>query len=246
MEGAPDQTLWLVCAIFYLADNVRMHDPKTLFVGETWNRQWRILFPLHCFRLRGRSVTLLSPLLPSALVVGLDWLRDGAFDPAALKRATRTVKVRQRQMAPLRLLAGIGFVNIFVAGPIVTHIFGVGYALILQMLPTHLLALAALAIVPAAERRLWRMSWLQVVGVVLECAVCPAYLVNICRRMAIRFGVTGDAIVFVHSAASSEERLAIGPRLDLLADDLTENGELSERDFGMIKAYQALLAVTPT
>jgi hypothetical protein len=246
MESAPDQTFWLVCAIFYLADNVRMHDPKMLFLGETWNGQWKLLFPLHRYRLRGRSVTLLSPLLPSMLLVRLDWLRDGAFDPVALKRARRTLGLRQRQMAPFRWLAAIGFVNIFIGGPIATHVFGVGYALILLMLPTHLLTLAALAMVLSSERHLWRMSWLQVIGVVLECAACPAYLANICRRMAVRFGVRGDAIVFAHSAASSKERLAIRPRLDLLEDDLTENGELSEHDIGMIKAYQAFLAVPPT
>jgi hypothetical protein len=244
LEGAPDQTFWFVCAIFYLADNVRIHDPKLLLLGETWNGQWRILFPLLYFRLRGRSVTLLSALLPTTLVIRVDWLREGDFDPVALKRVKQTLPLRQRQMAPLRWLAAIGFVNIFVAGPIVTHVFGVGYALILQMLPTHLLTLAALSSVLIARRRLSRMTLIQVGGVVLECAICPAYLANICRRVAIRLGVTGDAIVFAHSMASSEQRMVIGQRLDLLIDDLAENGELSDGDAEMIKAYKALLAGT--
>jgi hypothetical protein len=71
MESAPDQTFLLVCAVFYMADNLRMHDPRKLFIAETWDGRWRMLFPLHCFRLRGRLVTLLPPLVPFALVVEL-------------------------------------------------------------------------------------------------------------------------------------------------------------------------------
>jgi hypothetical protein len=148
-------------------------------------------------------------------------------------------------MAPFRWLAVTSFSNLFIIGPIATYTVGIGYTLLLITLPTHLLLLAPLAIVLVIQRRLWGMTWLQAIGVVLECAVCPAYLANVCRRMAIRFGVTGDAILFVHNVASPEERLAISRRLDLLVVDLTENADLSEHDVELINGYQSFLVGPP-
>jgi hypothetical protein len=75
----PDQTIWIVCALFYVFDNLRSLGSRQLVLSERLNGQWTPLFPLHRYRWAGRALVVLNPLLPWLGAVKMDWLTEDAF-----------------------------------------------------------------------------------------------------------------------------------------------------------------------
>lgn len=240
-----DQSFWFICAAFYLVDNARLHRGRELILVETLHSKWGLLLPLHRYRLAGRAVTLLPPWFPFLAAIRLGWLKDDAFSPVALRRTKRLLRFYQRCLAPFRALSGVYFLMLFIVGPITTHHFGLGYALTLA-LPLHIGGLALLAVLLIAGRRAWRMGWRQIVGLIFECAVCPAYFVNICRKLSLGYvHVPCDAVAL---ALDQKQPYALAPmgagEIELLLEDMVERDELRYEDRASIAAYHAHLAET--
>jgi hypothetical protein len=90
------------------------------------------------------------------------------------------------------------------------------------------------------------MHWQQLIGLVFECAVCPGYFVNICRKISLGYvRVPGDAIgvAFDQNQAHSVQSIMMGG-IDILFDDLAEHGELRCQDHQHIATYRARLSET--
>ncbi len=240
-----DQSFWLVCAAFYLVDNARLHAGRELVLAETISLKWMLLQPLPRYRLGGRAITLLPPWLPFLAAVRLDWLKDDPFSPLALARTKRLLLFYRGCLGPFRVLASFYFILLFVVGPIATYYAGLGYALIIAF-PLHIAGLTVLIASLTIGRRAWRIRWLQLFGLVFECAVCPGYFVNICRKMSLGYvRVPGDAIgVAVDQNQGRTVHSIMMHEIDMLLDDLAEHDELRCSDHQPIATYRARLPET--
>ena len=239
-----DQSLWIVCAAFYLSDNVCFHNGRELLLREALRSRWQPLLPLYNYRLCGRAITLSQPWLPFLVTVKLGWLKSDAFSPLALSHTRRLLKFHLRRLAPFRALASTYFVTLFVVGPAATHYAGLAYALCL-VIPLHVIGLTLLVALLVVGRRTWRMGWSPLATLVFECAVCPGYSANICRRLSLGFvKVPGDAIAFVLDSHDRDTGAAIGSALGFLVEDLALQDQLLPTDQPNIVAYEARLATS--
>jgi len=174
--------------------------------------------------------------------VKLSWLDPEAFSAKALRRTKRVLGLYQRRLAPFRVLSSVYFITLFVLGPSATYYAGLGYALSL-VIPVHLIGLATLVTLLIVERRAWRMEWQQLLGLAFECAVCPGYFVNICRKLSLGYvRVPGDAVAFVLDQREPRVSAVIAGGIDALLEDLADRDELRQDDDQPIAAYQAWLA----
>jgi hypothetical protein len=233
----PDQTIWIVCVLFYVLDNFRLLGSRQLVLSERLSGQWTPLFPLHRYRLAGRALVVLNPLLPWLAAVQMDWLTEGAFGIQRLRRSKKLLCAYRRRLTEFRALSAGLIVALFIAGPLITHWFGLGLALI-SILPFYLAALAVLIGKLIVERRFWRMSWSQLNGLVFQCAVCPGVFVNICRRVSLGYArVPGDVLAYALVHGGPDLATQIERRLHLCLEDLNEREELTLEDQSHIELY---------
>jgi hypothetical protein len=232
------QDFWLICAAFYVADNVKLLGSGHLVLAERLDRRWMPVFPLYRYRLCGRALTVLNLLLPALAAVRMTWLTPEPFAPQVLRRSNRLLKFYGRQLAAFRVLSTVLFAMFFIAGPILTEYSGPGYALIL-ILPLHLTSLLALIILLVRGRRCWRMSWRQVVVLTTECAVCPGIFVNICRNISLNYvRIPGDAVGYALAYGGLYAADNISIRLERCVDELNEHDELRSSDRAAMEVYR--------
>jgi hypothetical protein len=238
---APDQTIWIVCALFYVFDNLQFVGSRQLVLSERLNGQWMPLFPLHRYRLAGRALIVLNPLLPWLAAVRMDWLTRDAFGIQRLRRSKKLLRAYRRRLMEFRVLSAVLIVALFIAGPVITHCFGLGVALI-SILPFYLAALAVLISKLIVERRFWRMSWSELNGLVFQCVVCPGVFANICRRVSLGYvRVPGDVVAYALVHGGPDLTTKIERRLYLRLEDLNEHDELTVEDQPHIELYMCQL-----
>jgi hypothetical protein len=238
---ASDQTIWVVCALFYVLDNLRSLNRRKLVLSEKLNGQWRPLFPLHRYRFAGRGLIVLNPLLPWLAAVQMDWLTEDAFGIQRLRRSKKLLCAYRRRLLEFRLLSAVLIVALFIAGPLITHWFGLGLALV-SILPFYLAALAVLVGKLIVERRFWRMSWPELNSLVFQCAVCPGLFANICRKISLGYArVPGDVLAYALVHGGPDLAAKIERRVYLHLEDLTEHEELTLEDQPHVERYMGRL-----
>lgn len=239
---ASDQSLWVICAVFYLTDNLKFHTSRELFIAETLSGRWSLLFPISHYRVFGRTVTLLQPWLPFMATVKMPWLIPNALSHTMLRRTKYRLCLCQRRLALFRAISVVYFITLFVIGPAATHFAGLAYALTL-VLPIHIIGVANLILLLVVDRRAWGIEWHQLFSLVFECAVCPGYFVNICRKVSIGYArVTGDAVAIVLEQSESRVDSPSACGIEMLLEDLAEWGELRPDDDKPIATYRGRLA----
>lgn len=236
--SVPDQAFWIVCALFYAADNIRLLDRRELIMVERLGRPWMPLFPLTGYRLAGRPVCLLNLLLPTHGAVRMAWLCADGFASPRLRHAARLLRLTARRLDPFRPLAVVTFLAWFVVGPFATDRWGLAAALAI-VLPVHVASLAWLAVAAVVMRRPWRMAWSDLAVLWFECAVCPGVLVNVCRRLALRFArIPGDGLAYAIAMGDERDRLQLGARLPHALDDIAGHDAWPLRDEPAVAAYR--------
>jgi len=233
-----DQLFWVVCAAFYVLDNIRRVGPRQIILAETLRGAWAPLFPLPWYRIGGRSVIVLHLLSPWLLAVHMALLREGAFTNEHLRQSERYLAVYRKRLLPYRVISTTLFAAFFVAGPVATYFFGLAYAL-LAILPLYLVTLITFLGILIAGRRFWRMSWPQLSLLAVECALCPGFFANVCRKLSLGYArVPGDAVAFVAARAAKDTVHQLESKLNLYLDDLKDHHELRPSDELLIEQYR--------
>ena len=237
----PDQAFWLVCGLFYLSDNIRPVKARQIVLVKGITGAWRPQFPLHGYRLAGRTVIVLNLVMPHLATVRMDWLTADSESPRNLRRTRRALGVCARRLLHFRVLSAGLFIVFFIAAPVATHYVGLGYVL-LFVLPFHVLALLLLIGLLVAGRRSFNLSWQRLSSLAFECAVCPGLFVNIGRRLSLaQARIPGDGMAFALADGDRGVATRIGSRLEFLLDDLRENGEMALEDAPIVESYRRRL-----
>jgi len=243
LDGAiiDDQALWVVCALFYLVDNCQRLGGRQLILTERLNGLWTPVFPIHRYRIAGRAITFLNPLVPWLAAVQIDWLKQDAFATAHLRRSKKLLDCYRRRLTPFRILAALLFTLFFIVGPFATHFFGLGPVLI-SIAPIYLVALIFLVDRLVAERRFQRMDRSELNSLLFQCALCPGIFINICRRISLGYmRVPSDVLACALAARGTESVAGIKRRLDACLDDLSEHEELTPTDAVSVQVYRRKL-----
>jgi hypothetical protein len=236
----PDQALWVLSFLFYISDNVQRIPTREMVLSEGWNGEWKVTLPLYRYELGGRIFTVTNPFLPWLTAVRMDWLTTNAFESSVVRRANKRLFVLRQRILEFRLISAVLFVVYFILAPYLTRHFGLAYALMIA-LPLHLVFLGILGMTLIAKRRNLGLHWWKILSLTIECAICPGYFVNICRRISMGYAqIPGDAI-----GVAAKYRQASSPefcrRLDFYFEDLNQSGLASAADLEAINQYRVRL-----
>lgn len=228
-----EQLLWLVILGFYLLDNIKQLSGFHMVLREGWDLKWRADLPSPTFTLVHRHVHLINPLVPYALAIRLTWFTEAPNDPSKIRRADRFLRVMRRKVVGLRCLSAMSFIAFFMVGPILTYMRGLTFAL-QQVAPTYLAILGGVAIILVSDRKFWRLTMGQIVGLAVECAVCPGYLINITRKLSwnfTRLSVDGGVYGLLRTTSSSAMKLreAMSFALEDLEEEFGDDANERER-----------------
>ncbi|MBR0668399.1 hypothetical protein GXW71_28865 [Roseomonas hellenica] len=237
----PDQLFWLVCAAFFLAENVRLHSGRRVFLVETMGGAWRLAPPLSGWRLGRRAVTVLHPLLPFLGAVQLPWLGVTPHARRDLRRAERLLAIRRRRLLPYRLLGVTEGLALFLAGPLLTAWHGLGVAFLL-VIPVHVTLALCLGVALAAQRRSWNIGWGQIAARVFECLLAPGSLANACRKISLSCPLPDvDGVALATSRPDAAAAAALAHHLPVMIEELEQNGELLGEEADVAARYQDVL-----
>jgi hypothetical protein len=190
----PEQAFWILCGLFYLADNLVWLRDGEIVLAETLGGACLPLFPVRGFALRGWRPALTNPLAPWLAAARLRAPPHAAARRPGPADAARRLAVARRPLAGLRLLSVTLALAYLVGGPLLTHYRGLETALA-ALAPLHLLAVAQLAVLMVANRRAWRIEGSRIAALSFEALVCPGLLPNSCRRVALRgLALPGDGV----------------------------------------------------
>jgi hypothetical protein len=239
--GTSDYALWLVCAAFYVLDNLRLHRRRSLIIAESWSGLWEPLFPVATFRGNQRMLTVLMFAPPWGAAVEARWLRPSKETAGQVRRSRQELEEVGLIARPLGLLGTCVFLNLFVAAPLITLFLGLGYAVIWAV-TVHACALSVLLVLLIHRRTLWAMTWAQVTAQMFECAVCPGFFSNVGRRVALRYGVfRGDALAYGYALAKRTSHAATWRLGQMLEEAEEEAEDLVEEERRYIACYRRRL-----
>ncbi len=236
----PEQTFWVVCGLFYLADNIKRLDVRYLILLQSVSGRWSTVLPLYRYRIAGKAVTILNPLLPWCAGVQMRWLTADPFDRVAERRTRRLLFVSTNRLRDFSVLSAMLFVMFFVIGPLTTHFRSLSFALHL-VLPVHFISVILLIILLVSQKHIWRMNSSKLVWLVLECAICPGYFINICRKISLEYiHVPADAIGYAFSS-SEAARAKVERSLEPYLEELCESSEIGVSEQPTIALYRSRL-----
>lgn len=226
-----DQTFWIVCGVFYFADNVRTANSRAILLSENIKGQWVPIFPWLGYCLAGRPLVVLNPFAPWLAAVQVDnWLMQDAFSPPASRFGARLLRLYHHSLRGFRILSLAVALMFFIIGPLLTSFAGLGYAL-LFIFPLHVCMVVGLIVLLAKTRAVWRKSWLQLSGFAFECAVCPGFFANVCRRLPLRSAsVPAGALGFFLADVHGRTAAAAQGRFELHIEDLCEHATLTPEE----------------
>jgi hypothetical protein len=231
-----EQGIWIVLVLFYVFDNIKQFQGNKLVFRETWRLDWKVDLPSEALVFLNRHFVLLPVMLPFVLTMEMRWLTENPCNPSHVRRADRLLRVARRRVFPLRCISTIAFLTFFVAGPILTHIRGLTFAL-LEIAPIYVGMLLTLLLSVFFDRRFWRLRVTEIIYIAIEAAICPAYLANLTHRLSwrcIRLDVDGGAYGLLKSSSKSlnEFRSTVNFALEELeqrfAEDSVEEVRLQE------------------
>lgn len=226
-----DYGIWLVCFAFYAFDSLTRLRPERLIVEDGRRGVWYPVVPILPEQPRQRRFGLTRLFSPGRPALSLPWLSGSALDP----RERREVRDFVASLFALGLLSELSFLMLFVVAPLLTALRGLQFA-VLVGLAWHLVAVLALGAILLIRRRRWPMGWLGALGVWFECLVCPGYMANACRRVALRqhwLAFDGDRLIGTYARWQDPQRLNA---LDSYAQELVEDGDLSESQLDLLQA----------
>ena len=119
-----DQVFWVVCGLFYLSDNIRPMKARQIVLVKGITGAWRPQFPLHGYRLAGRTVIVLNLIMPHLATVRMDWLTADSESSRNLRRTRRALRVCARRLLHFRVLSACLFIVFFIAAPFATETSG--------------------------------------------------------------------------------------------------------------------------
>ena len=213
-------TIWVVAFLLYVCDAAKLLSPRDLLLVEAGRGRLAPIFSGTPFTLAGRTLAFAPLLMPHRAVFVAPW--GQAWITASAVNAVLDSLARLRaSLRAVRIVAGAGFVALFVVGPVLTLLLGPGAAVVFTaavLYPTILIAIGVLW----WRRRAFGLTVPQALGVSAEILVCPAFLPNLVRKIAARHRLDGDAAQILSVAASPETREAFLATLESRTGELIE------------------------
>jgi hypothetical protein len=232
-----EHIIWLVCAFFYLCDQVRYAGPNALLL-KGGRKGWTPLIPHYQFLILNRAINVLNPLTPWSAVLVLPWLSSGEAAPHNLRSQQRRVRIVMERLANIRIAASIVFASLFAVGPIATESTGLSSA-ILIVAPVLFAMWVCVAVPLILHRHVLTLTRGSLIWILIECAICPGYFANVWRRLLIgRLHSNTDAVAFCSLTLDLQCQGQMLAQLEPYFDDLRDRSLLTVGDEAAFAKYR--------
>lgn len=240
MSAYAELLLMLAVAGFYLQDSMLLLHYDELVFTES-NRRWRASAG-SAFQLDGRHLLLPNPLTPARGMFRASWLSDGAGNSTEGSAGANWPGLRHfiSALAPLKatcnLLGGLQLIIL---------------PLLLWRYPHPQVLLILLALIYAnvgvlvwhlwRRRRVLQLSGRAIAVMGFEAIACPPHAINLVRKLCLRRGLQGDAIVAAGQLLGREDAAEARAMIDgRIAMAIEFNGEASDCGPRLLAARQRL------
>jgi hypothetical protein len=217
-----DYAIWAVALLLYAYDAARVLGPREMLLVEAAQRRLEPALGDNPFSAGTRALAFAPLHRPHRGVFVVTWGRPWS-DPGALTATLESMTRLRGALAPIRVLAVLAGLLLFVVGPFLTWALGPDAAVLLTaagLYPTVVAAIVALW---------WRRARLQLaparfVWFSLEILVCPAFLPNLVRTITTQHRIEADGAQVLVAAAGREGAAEFLARLRRRTEDLLDSG----------------------
>jgi hypothetical protein len=228
-----DSAFWFLAFSLYVIDNIKLIDVQEMLLVESMAFKMEPRLAQIPFEIRGRCLTILNPFFPFLMTFKAAWSPDERDkDIRAVRRDRRLILRLQRRVLQLRVIAALGFLNLFVAGPILASGMGLASSL-LHIGTVHLSLLLLLVFVVARDffdlpSRYWTLF-------ILECVICPMYLPTLLKRLSWQITLESNGVSFARRYGSTDlfsdlqSAVAVRTTEALLGDETAHDTEQLEK-----------------
>jgi hypothetical protein len=174
------QALWAVAALLYALDVLRLLDPAMFLVEE---RAGRLLVPLLArtpFELGGRQLYWRGLLTPFRGVFAARL--QGAVGDRVDDESVRALDSTLAALTPLRVLATVQFLLLFLAAPLITALQGLATAGLIVIPAAYAAGIGSIAIL-WWRRKAMGISARQALTLSAEWLLCVPYVANAVKRV---------------------------------------------------------------
>jgi hypothetical protein len=208
---------WIVAFLLIAADSTLLLLPEqfTFAFGRKLNIRLRILANPYLLRKKQAVVTLfVYPLAPYFISTMTETPRS--------RRETKRLLLRQKRITaystPLVNLASLALALVCVVGPAIGLLQGIERSLIIVVPALYVSAIAGAGII-WLNRSIFGLDWRGVIHIFIELIVCPVFVVNVFKRIALRQpGInTTDLISYF-----SEDKAEVSERLQRYVEETAE------------------------
>jgi hypothetical protein len=231
--------IWVVAFLLYAYDAARLLGPRELLLVEAGGGRLAPVIGDNPFTAGGRTLAFGPLHLPHRGSFLASWGRTWSHGDGAQATLDAVTRLRA-SLGPVRVLAVLAALLLFVLGPALTLPFGPDAAVVgvaAGLYPTVVAAIVTLwwrrqRFGLAARRTLW-LSF--------EILVCPAFLPNLVRKLTGQQALEADAAQVLVATAAPEVRDEFLARLQTRAEGLLEAGEAEAAGHEDLKQYVATL-----
>jgi hypothetical protein len=232
---APEYTIWAVAFVLFLTDAARLLSAREVLLVEAGRGRLAAAFTANPYTLGGRVLSFGPLHLPHRGVFVAPWNR--AWSDAATVQAVvdRLRRLAHSLLVP-RVIAAGAFCLLFVLGPALTFLLGVGAAVVLIALAAYTTVIVAIGFV-WWKRATFGLSARKATFITLELLACPAFLPNLVRKITTSTPIDADAAQLVLATSTEEMAEAFLARLEARTEALLGEASPDESLEGDLRAY---------
>jgi hypothetical protein len=234
-----EYAIWVVAFLLYAYDAVRLLAPRELLLVEAAGGRLAPLIGDNPFTAGGRTLAFGPLHLPHRGAFLASWGRPWSAG-AGLQATLDGVARLRGALGPVRVLAVLAALLLFVLGPALTLPFGPDAAVVGVAAGLYPTVVAAIVVLWWRRRRFGlavrRTLWLS-----FEILVCPAFLPNLVRKLIAQQPLEADGAQVLLAAAAPDVRDEFLARLQARAEGLLEAGEPEAAGHDDLKRYLATL-----
>lgn len=194
---------WLVAILFFVIGNIKLVPPGKLLLVETISGKYKPQFVFNSFEIQGAQVQLLNFLLPYAGFIQLD-INPKKNVSQGYDETTNELKNLSEGVLFLRFVSVSSFFCL-IAGPFLTHYYGISAALIF-LAPIHLANLVLALFLLLFQKNKLHLTNVEVAGIFFDCLVVPSYLPNIVNKIYSKKVFNCDGFYFAMQIANNAEK----------------------------------------
>jgi hypothetical protein len=234
-----DYAIWAVALLLYAYDAGRLLGPREMLLVEAGQGRLEPALGDNPFNSATRALAFAPLHRPHRGVFVATWGRPWR-DPGTLTATLEPLTRLRGSLAPLRVLAVLAALLLFVVGPLLTLSLGPDVAVLLTAAGLYPTVVAAIVALWWRRARL-RLTAGRAVWLSLEVLVCPAFLPNLVRTITAQHRVEADGAQVLVATAGADVAAGFLGRLRRRTEDLLE----TEGSDPALRAYLAGLPEAP-